>query len=618
MAKVVQMAEDIHDLAEGMQEVMLQGLPRISDDHRISLKQRQKIAALRSCCMCWIATIVTGVLVLPLVLDIDLDDSTKAAAELIIVRDLCTANVPNINSTGWEEQLKGKSDEHPRHRRVFFTAKYDAGSPQLTLPKLQFLDSEGWRFPIPDMHKLLSFGLLKYEPLEQSVQFTNTAGCASVQNADLVDRFGRVAVQALRKAERPEVRIAPSTGLALQRSHNGILLREDTDTMMMPNPDLALAIFHDKFKHGNAWEWLQALNITLIVLLTINNLVVGGRMVYEDWLEGVQEWVLQYDYLWKLRDLREKVVKKEEKKKEVEEAVKGIPKEKPAADRISDGTSDDLQAAGSKEQPETAFTSYIQACTPFFILDHIVGNVVRNSEKTKSAISSAALQGLILASAPLLPVVAGFFYEDVRIGSFVVLFANYVFLLAFGPCYYFGVAFYKRRVPLFFLMVSLSVCCIASVTYLVAVILFLAQMVMADAAAVIGVILALGSLFIYPMIMLSRLKQIRSTYKHLKDKDDASRGQVAKGWEELHLTTRWIYVAIVLGTIELALLAILLLFAANIFAGETGFDNIIPTVTVPCLTFIKGYKQVQAKEVQMNIETKAKVDKVALPVDKVL
>eukprot|EP00931_Biecheleriopsis_adriatica_P006176 TRINITY_DN107627_c0_g1_i1.p1 TRINITY_DN107627_c0_g1~~TRINITY_DN107627_c0_g1_i1.p1 ORF type:complete len:658 (+),score=96.75 TRINITY_DN107627_c0_g1_i1:120-2093(+) len=597
--------------------------------------KRYRIAALRSAFLCLVVTILIVVQIILLLVDVGVEDTARQSQSQIVIENLC--EVSEWNASAWPTKT---SIRDAAFHRIRFLPQLNAtltSNFSDTLPELEFLDSDGWRRPSFDsLHLMLSFGLLHFPVLEQTVEVKIPASCTG---RALVDLWAANVQTTLVAAGRRHLALPPDKGLPLHRSFGGILLRRDSDTIFGPTKH---TFTEDKFYYSPASQWMQAACIVLLCLLSSNVVIVGGRAAFEDWQAGVQEWIVEYEYLWKYPKVRKTILKKdfmvgmqvlvpfpdEMGRDAIDSAphrrratVVGIdvlreiscemlPRGSGNIVKIPWDQKEELvrnkKERASCEIDVSDIPSLLEACSPLFILDHVIGDVVKNCEEVRPAISSACIQGLILGLVPILIWSAAFFSEGhLAIPMIIVLVCHWFAVVTFGSLYHFYVSWSVRRPFLLLLQGTLTFCVIATVTFLISVVLFILQMLVADPDQVISVALFLGTLISYPVIVLAQLRECKKLYDKTVKTDISKRGVIAQGWTHLHVSTRWIYITVVFGLIELLLLALFLLLTGSIFRGPVGIDQLLPQVILPFTGMAKAVQQVQGKKKEIDTEAKS-------------
>merc|ERR1712190_494647 len=95
---------------------------------------------------------------------------------------------------------------------------------------------------------------------------------------------------------RPVV-VAPTTGLALNRIHGSVLVRDDSNFMYDPR----FQQFNQLFYHSIGWIFYFIVLAFLILFVVLQIWAVLGRYFQLEVDEQLEDMFLQYDYLWNMR-----------------------------------------------------------------------------------------------------------------------------------------------------------------------------------------------------------------------------------------------------------------------------------------------------------------------------
>merc|ERR1711972_658247 len=235
----------------------------------------------------------------------------------------------------------------------------------------------------------------------------------------------------------------------------------------------------------------------------------------------------------------------------------------------------------------------LQACTIHFMIDHLVGDVSKNSVDVQAALLSAALDGLVMGIFPSVCVVCALLYRSLQYYVFGLILAHWLLTTIFGGMYFGTCPFEYRRPVLYSMMIVMVSILFASSIYTASVLLFFFVQVVGNPEDVIPIAVSFGSVAIYPFILWPQLKSIRQTLKDVRSRKGENKGQIGKAIDKLQLSTRALILGIVAAMLTLIMFACLMVCAMVVYRGLRGgslsdISNWVPAFTVPFAALKSG------------------------------
>jgi len=595
-----------------LREKISDGLPNIKRDENVSEQRRKMIAGLRSTCLFFILTVLTLLWLSLLLSDLGVGE-VATAVQIRPSVDLCVRGANGRPSlTPIPDDMKDK-----KARQMLFVPKVqETGMEDFAgITSLEYYETEDWKNSVP-LHKnlFLSFGLFKVNPIEVPVDIFNVSCVTANESGSAL--FAQGVATGLAGASRRALKIAPTSGVPFARAHGSVLIQSGTDLMF----DAGKGDFTDKFYHSPAWKILSIVSAVLVGMTTVYLIFVGGRIAYVEWLERTEELVLQYDYLWNLDFLRKKVLMDSVKKICNEEKAEGtsisVVKQIFGSDssdtvehlerQLDEANHSFFENHGLDKRDGQMFQSALSAATPFFVLDHLVGNVWSNSEQCKRGVNSAVCHGVVMGGIPAVLVTAAIYCgEWFRIPVLIWVCVHWLITMVFGILYYFYVRYEWRWPFLYMLLVDLAGMAICTMVYVISVAVFLASQIVAYPQEILKIVLPIASVLVYVFVVVSRLCSMRDSYKKIieqskKEKHETgARGQVSLEWDKMSLSTRWLALVIGFSVFVLLVFAFLLAVATAVYADpaiEGDIMSWVPSLVMPFSALSKGFGDISGKK----------------------
>mmetsp|Transcript_81108 Transcript_81108/g.233053 ORF Transcript_81108/g.233053 Transcript_81108/m.233053 type:complete len:620 (+) Transcript_81108:47-1906(+) len=527
------------------------GIPRISKDPTVSAWSRKLIAVARTSTLCLLLGSTLAAL-WPLWAVHIYEAASESSIELSL--DLCGTEGPRLSGSGVDpggfvNLLRRKQIKvltfHPR----------GAGARNLSLPTLSFFQSEEFLASGRERPMGLSFGSFKVNEMRFSVALAGPSDSAQLCAERLarhrglgrraqpaVDFFGQAVVAALVLAGR---RVPQDWLMTVPQVHGALLVWRGPEKLWSQ----AAGRFTEVYRPSPGWLSLQLVVAFLRLSLAAAVLVLGGKFVHRQWERCLEVWVVQYDYLW-------------------EHAALGW------AARCQHHHNPDLACS---------FRHRYQACSLFFVFDHIIGDPQTNSEDWCKGIWSAAVDGVLLMLPCVLPIVHALFFCKWKLFCWILVSLHLVFSMTFGAAYYFRTPYVQRQVLFKTHAVCSAMLLVYGVVYFCSVVLFMASRLIVNPSDVCGYAVALGTVISVTIVAFSRLSQLRDGV--VRQMEGSSRkGEIIKFLGCIGLDYRTIFFSIV-GLVVL----VIAVAAMVILVGDLYFEEMpLPDMLASCFTPISA------------------------------
>mmetsp|Transcript_49213 Transcript_49213/g.105928 ORF Transcript_49213/g.105928 Transcript_49213/m.105928 type:complete len:592 (-) Transcript_49213:7-1782(-) len=505
------------------------GIPPISKDPGISIPRRRLIAALRSI----VLTIILGSAgaALFLVRGVVFRESVIPNA-LTLVLDLCEkeGSVTELITAGANPQGHLRILKDRRVKVVTFNPVGELAD-DLKIPSITYYESEEfrtWGYATAGY----SLGLFEVNHHVLNVTFPGKVGEArkcihdwaekhllSEDSHPAAEILGEAIAKSLKDANR---RKPHDWSLTVPVAHGALLLQDGSDLVW----HFSAGQFFEKFRPSSAWYvYAIIVHILRVAIAAVMTFLVGG-FLHKEWEQALQIWVVQYDYLW-------------------EHATGG-------GDNVDRNMADGKLASTFKHR--------YQACSLFFIFDHIVKDPQSNTEGLLLGLASAVLDGVLTASIAILPVVQALFFPAWKPVAFGLSGLHFLMSIIFGCSYYFALHV-DRRIHLFRAHM-LCVCSLSiySIIYITSIILFLVSRLVVEPSTVCEYVLAVGTVLAVATAAPWQLSRMRQTL--IKEMQEHSKGHTIRLLRFIGLDLRSIFLLVS------GILAVVVLIAAMCLLAE--------------------------------------------------
>lgn len=571
------------------------GIPQVRMDPSVTQAEMHKIAIVRSA----ILFLVFGVVLLGMVplWHINIQEEVTTSS-LNLILDLCDETAPNITGTGLNPSAVFKVLGHTDVHLMYFAPVGDAAV-ELGLPELLYTESEelfsggtgrllGYSFGTFSANQVRLRVILKPAPEKHSISecVAKIASKRLMARVNAADMFGQAIVAALRIAGR---RVPKDWLMTTPQVHGALLV------WMGPNKiwSNAASAFVEIYTPSISWKTYNTVVRVLRVLLCATVLVVVSRFFHNIWLEKMQIWIVQYDYLWANVP-----------------NVPGNPTVGPEKDRHDHAEKRDRSVSANElhQLTKTLHHRY-QACSLFFILDHGPGDPQKNSENWLAGIVSAVLHALVFVLVAALPVVQSLFFYELKPAVFFAVSAYSLSTIAFGTTYYFAIPFSSRQLLFAAHAVSWVITFVWGAYYFTSVVLFMATRVVVDTQETLKYAMTLGSALAYVFVASAKLGELRHLFES-KVFHKNSKGHVIKFLKFMGLDTKAIVFTVTSGFVLIILFSAMIVLVGQLYLPKQTIVDIVSAAITPFTTLIGTLELIKKKKKDMLVVANAIVEKI--------
>lgn len=542
---------------------LAQGLQVIKKDESVANATRMAIAAARTALL----VLVCGLAMLAMYQTTGFTIREPVnQGEVTLLVQFCGPGAPYLTSSG-TNRFGYLSMIGMANRNVLtFVPDPSETERDFELPTLKYYETEEY-FASHREHTaglgLYLFRLNEFA-LTVGVNKTNATACLNEMaakakiTADKVANFyGKAVVQALTASGRRTPRAMPTKGPI--PFHASLLVWVERGLIWSSS----LTTFQTGYTPSVGWRAYWWGFVILTAFLTGVLSLAVARFVFVNWMSAVNAWVAQYDFLWAMPEVRP-------------EEVTG-------------------QSARLSAQA--------QACSTFFLLDNLVGNVVRNEEQWGTALLSTLLHGVVLTLPGVFPLIQCCFFPEYKTLVLVMVGIHFTALLVFGGMYYFNAPSVLRWVPLALHFAATAVCVLYSVAYIIAAVLFLAIRLVVDPQESLGYSVPLGTAIVYGIVLVKRLLDMREHYMSVFQ-GKVQRGAVLDFLYKMQLDIPGIIVTTIVGVAVILSLTTLLMLASAMCVTANSLSGYMFSFITPMATFFMTVLQLQGTKTAADFQSK--------------
>lgn len=449
----------------------------------------------------------------------------------------------------------------------------------------------------PSLWRALSLGLMPQSPLQFNIDVDSaSAFCVPDERRELDEKYGLAIFASLARAGHKKVMYATSGDPV--SFNGGMLIRDDFARFLPREGHFERSgsgwIFLLLPWASTGWKFFIILVYIAVALLTCLGFADLAMRCFRAWNHAVNDWIVQYDYLWHAKDLQQRPNKTS---RTIDEWT-----------GAKESNNDCLQVAADQ-------ISRLTFCSPYFIADATLGDVWKVSASWCESLKGTALAWLMLLAPTIALIPFGLFHPWPRIYIFYGLTIYWTSAAVLGILYAFSVSQCIRRPFIFFLILLNAIFSIISTMYAVMLALFLLLRLVTEPQQVIGLAAPVLSIIVYVFVAV---KQFSDLHTHFKSQHAGKlkKGMVYLAMDEFGLSEKWLLLTVI-GTVLMLLLLVLILSLGSIMWTENvdaAGKNPIPAVVVPVTTYIQYVNQVQG----MKQKTQADVGQVTNVVSSIL
>uniref|UniRef100_A0A7S4QFF6 Uncharacterized protein n=1 Tax=Alexandrium monilatum TaxID=311494 RepID=A0A7S4QFF6_9DINO len=584
------------------------GLPLVNLDPHVSPARRNRIKVVRSAVLALVSGLLhAGLSALvsslsvserrerypgSLVLDVCLNGSIHEVRSLRTQTPVPTtqAGGPPLWAPPWVHVLGLRSA-----KKAIFKAVDRDGLERL--PRLVYFSSEDNRGMIEsNAYMALSFGLLRVLPLEFVVTLQSTrclpdlhrTGRPAPPGTGAANAFAQAVLGSLATAQRRRPREGneePWFG------HGALLLQKRAQAADAAWDPLAGGF--RSYAPSRGVSASLALFAAVTLGATAGSAVALAARAHAAWSRAVAEWTVQYDYLWLLA------------RRPTEASLTPRPKH-PGSARSAGAQGRAVPSMPARGEVE--FTDAIQLCSPFFIMDNVVGDARSNEEQWDLAILSAMVHGLTLAVFAVLPAATAVFIGFLKVPFHALSALNFLSGVLFGTLYYCSVPFARppRRLALCASLAVLAHSALWGLLYLNAVVVFLLTRLVATPREVVALAVPAGTVYAHLVAMASRYHSMQSRYREVARRVQTN-GELCRTLSSLGLSNAGIVLAVVAEVAVMVGVAALLLCISALHADDPSqaLSNPVPAVVLPIVSVVRSVRDLEHKRQEVDSSTRA-------------
>jgi len=326
-------------------------------------------------------------------------------------------------------------------------------------------------------------------------------------------------------------------------SHGGMLVRKEDERMWSISLERFEYVYHESTAM-TGYRWIMR---CLTVFGTALTALLVGSTAFHAWWRATERWVLQYDFLWEHAGLQS-------------HGSKGA---------IDYRKVDVKKLAHSKHSWQLG-----HVCGVFWVLDHAVGNPIVNTERWVDAVQSGCFNATVMIALVALPIVHASFFEGYRLPVYGLVASHFLQTFGFGAAYFFQVNPAKRQGFYYGYLCTASALALYSISFLVAVVLFLCTRLVVMPHEAGGVVGAFGAVGLYSVALMVGLRYFRHrVMARMVGKE--SKGRVAAALESVSLDDRSLMLAVVRGPIFVGLTGVMLILVGDLYFETDGGSQFI-------------------------------------------